>query len=214
LIAYAGYKNADGTITGDPVNVEFTEVVIFLFEHIVRATNYKGGYVYSQLCLKLGWKSKKTNFDVLPLVLSANGHDPEYFELPSELILEVPLGHPEYPWFEEMGYRWYALPAVSGMMFDCGGIQFTGTAFSGWYMSTEIGCRDLCDPQRYNILESVAIKMGLDTRNPSSLWKDKALVEINVAVLHSFQSRNITIMDHHTASDSFMKHFETESRLR
>ena len=26
LISYAGYKNQDGTITGDPINLEFTEV--------------------------------------------------------------------------------------------------------------------------------------------------------------------------------------------
>lgn len=29
--------------------------------------------------------------------------------------------------------------------------------------------------------------MDLDTRKTSSLWKDKALVEINIAVLYSFQ---------------------------
>lgn len=29
--------------------------------------------------------------------------------------------------------------------------------------------------------------MKLDTRATSSLWKDKAAVEINVAVLHSYQ---------------------------
>lgn len=29
--------------------------------------------------------------------------------------------------------------------------------------------------------------MGLDTRKTSSLWKDQALVEVNIAVLHSFQ---------------------------
>lgn len=29
--------------------------------------------------------------------------------------------------------------------------------------------------------------MGLDTRTTSSLWKDKAAVEVNVAVLHSYQ---------------------------
>jgi nitric oxide synthase oxygenase domain/subunit len=28
---------------------------------------------------------------------------------------------------------------------------------------------------------------GLDTRTSVTLWKDKALVEINLAVLHSFQ---------------------------
>lgn len=29
--------------------------------------------------------------------------------------------------------------------------------------------------------------MGLDTQIFSSLWKDKAIIEVNVAVLHSFQ---------------------------
>ncbi|XP_055642693.1 nitric oxide synthase isoform X2 [Toxorhynchites rutilus septentrionalis] len=191
LISYAGYKGQDGTIIGDPMNVEFTD-----------------------FCTKLGWKSKGTEWDILPLVVSANGHDPDYFDYPPELILEVSFSHPQYKWFAEMGLRWYAVPAVSGMLFDCGGIQFTATAFSGWYMSTEIGCRNLCDTNRRNLLEPIAVKMGLDTRNPTSLWKDKALVEINIAVLHSFQSRNITIVDHHTASESFMKHYENETKLR
>lgn len=48
----------------------------------------------SQLCMKLGWKGEHTRFDILPLVLSANGHDPDYFDIPSELVLEVPLSHP------------------------------------------------------------------------------------------------------------------------
>lgn len=56
--------------------------------------------------------------------------------------------------------------------------------------------------------------MGLETRNPTSLWKDKALVEINIAVLHSFQLKNTTIVDHHTASESFMKHLDNENKLR
>ncbi|XP_065076781.1 nitric oxide synthase isoform X2 [Ochlerotatus camptorhynchus] len=191
LISYAGYKGQDGKIIGDPMNVEFTD-----------------------FCIKLGWKSKQTEWDILPVVVSANGHDPDYFDYPSELILEVPFSHPQFKWFAEMNLRWYALPAVSGMLFDCGGIQFTATSFSGWYMSTEIGCRNLCDINRRNLLEPIAVKMGLDTRNPTSLWKDKALVEINIAVLHSFQCRNITIVDHHTASESFMKHYENETKLR
>lgn len=29
--------------------------------------------------------------------------------------------------------------------------------------------------------------MGLDTRTSTSLWKDKAMIEANLAVLHSFQ---------------------------
>jgi nitric-oxide synthase, brain len=47
-----------------------------------------------QVCMRLGWKGKRTKFDILPLVLSANGHDPEYFDIPLELVLEVPLSHP------------------------------------------------------------------------------------------------------------------------
>ncbi|XP_011165980.2 nitric oxide synthase, salivary gland [Solenopsis invicta] len=191
LINYAGYKNPDGTILGDPANVEFTEV-----------------------CIKLGWKGARTRFDILPLVLSANGHDPDYFDIPSDLVLEVSLSHPTYNWFEKLNLKWFAVPAVSGMVFDCGGLVFPAAPFNGWYMSTEIGSRDLCDAQRYNMLETIATNMGLDTRTSISLWKDKAMIEANVAVLHSFQMKNVTIVDHHTASESFMKHYENEMRLR
>lgn len=37
------------------------------------------------------------------------------------------------------------------------------------------------------LLQQVAKKMNLDMRKTSSLWKDQALVEINIAVLYSFQ---------------------------
>lgn len=56
---------------GDPINADFTEV-----------------------CQKLGWKGKGTRWDILPLVLSANGHDPDYFDIPKEYVLEVLLTHP------------------------------------------------------------------------------------------------------------------------
>nr|KAI8753849.1 nitric oxide synthase [Biomphalaria glabrata] len=191
LIRYAGYKMDDGKIIGDPANVEFTDQ-----------------------CIKLGWKPKYGMFDVLPLVLSAAGSDPEWFEIPPELILEVNIRHPKYPWFSDMGLKWYALPAVSGMLFDCGGLEFPCCPFNGWYMGTEIGARDFCDSNRYNLLEPIATKMGLDTKKSSSLWKDRALVEINLAVLYSFQSSGVTITDHHAASESFIKHMENEQKLR
>jgi nitric oxide synthase oxygenase domain/subunit len=35
-----------------------------------------------------------------------------------------------------------------------------------------------------------------------------------LTALFLFQSRNVTIVDHHTASESFMKHYENELRLR
>lgn len=135
LISYAGYRKVaeDGTtvIVGDPATVELTE-----------------------MCQKLGWTGAGTRFDVLPLILQAGSRSyPELFTIPPELILEVPLQHPNYDWFAGLGLRWYALPAVCSMAFDCGGLQFTAIPFNGWYMSTEIGTRDLGDPHRYNQLE-------------------------------------------------------------
>uniref|UniRef100_A0A8D0AIJ5 Nitric oxide synthase n=1 Tax=Sander lucioperca TaxID=283035 RepID=A0A8D0AIJ5_SANLU len=191
LIRYAGYKQPDGQIHGDPANVEFTEI-----------------------CMQLGWKAPKGRFDVLPLLLQANGNDPELFEIPEDLILEVPITHPKYEWFKDLDLKWYGLPAVSNMLLEIGGLEFTGCPFSGWYMGTEIGVRDFCDSSRYNLLEEVANRMALDTRKTSSLWKDKALVEINIAVLYSFQSCKVTIVDHHSATESFMKHMENEYRVR
>ncbi|XP_062240772.1 nitric oxide synthase, brain [Platichthys flesus] len=191
LIRYAGYKQPDGLIVGDPANVEFTEIVT-----------------------QLGWKAPKGRFDVLPLLLQASGNDPELFEIPEDLVLEVPITHPKYEWFKDLDLKWYSLPAVSNMLLEIGGLEFTCCPFSGWYMGTEIGVRDFCDSSRYNILEEVANKMALDTRKTSSLWKDQALVEINIAVLYSFQTCKVTIVDHHSATESFMKHMENEYRVR
>ncbi|NXW68045.1 NOS2 protein, partial [Hirundo rustica] len=191
LIRYAGYPMPDGSVLGDPATVEFT-----------------------QLCIDLGWKPKYGRFDVLPLVLQANGQDPEIFELPPEIILQVPMEHPKYEWFKELDLKWYALPAVANMLLEVGGLEFTACPFNGWYMGTEIGVRDFCDAQRYNILKEVGRRMGLETNKLSSLWKDRAVVEINVAVLHSFQKQNVTIMDHHSASESFLKYMQSEYRAR
>lgn len=60
-----------------------------------------------------------------------------------------------YEWFKDLDLRWYALPAVSNMRFDCGGIEFTANAFNGWYMATEIACRDICDVNRLNMTEVI-----------------------------------------------------------
>uniref|UniRef100_A0A8C2U8W1 Nitric oxide synthase n=1 Tax=Coturnix japonica TaxID=93934 RepID=A0A8C2U8W1_COTJA len=171
-------------------------------------------FFYLQLCIELGWKPKYGRFDVVPLILQANGQDPEIFEYPPEIILEVPMEHPKYEWFKELDLKWYALPAVANMLLEVGGLEFTACPFNGWYMGTEIGVRDFCDVQRYNILKEVGRRMGLETNKLASLWKDRAVVEINVAVLHSFQKQNVTIMDHHSAAESFMKYMQNEYRVR
>lgn len=45
--------------------------------------------------MKLGWKGKYGMFDVLPLVVQANGGEPEWFEYPKEIVLETEITHPK-----------------------------------------------------------------------------------------------------------------------
>ena len=105
------------------------------------------------MCQRLGWKGNNGRFDVLPLVLSAPGEKPKFFEIPEHLALKVKIEHPKYEWFKDLNLEWYTMPAFGYMVLDCGGLQFTAAPFNGWYMGTEIGARDFCDPQRYNITE-------------------------------------------------------------
>ena len=100
------------------------------------------------------------------------------------------------------------------MRLDVGGVSYTAAPFNGWYMGTEIGARDFADASRYNILPLIAEKMGLDTRSERSLWIDRALLEMNVAVIHSFAVAKVSLVDHHMASRHFMRHIEREKNAQ
>jgi nitric-oxide synthase, bacterial len=184
LIRYAGYRRPDGTILGDPAQADFTDRV-----------------------LALGWEGGPgTAFDLLPLVIQMPGEEPRMFELPADAVLEVSLAHPDYPWFADLGLKWHALPVVANMRLEIGGVSYTAAPFNGWYMGSEIGARNLSDEDRYNMLPQVARGMGLRTGSNRSLWRDRALVELNVAVLHSFHGAGVAMVDHHTASRHFVRH--------
>lgn len=183
LIRYAGYETDRGLV-GDPHSVRFTRA-----------------------CEELGWRGKRTAFDVLPLVIQVKGGKPKWFPIPDDLVLEVDIRHPDLPQFDELDLKWYAVPMISDMALEIGGINYSASPFNGWYMETEIGARNFADSQRYNLLPKVAYLMGLDTKTDVFLWKDKALIELNIAVLHSFKAQGVTIVDHHTAAKQF-NHFE------
>ncbi len=187
LIRYAGYETENGVI-GDPDSLRFTQV-----------------------CEELGWRGRTGRFDLLPLVIQMDGGKPQWFEIPSHLVKEVPLRHPEYEWFAELELKWYAVPIISNMSLEIGGITYHAAPFNGWYMGTEIGARNLADEERYNMLPTIAEHMGLDIHKNSSLWKDRALVELNQAVLYSFKEDGVSIVDHHTAAQQF-KMFEKKER--
>ncbi|MEW2516721.1 nitric oxide synthase oxygenase [Actinacidiphila alni] len=190
LIRYAGYRAADGTVTGDPLNAGLTD----------RA-------------LRLGWTGGPgTAFDVLPLIVEGVHDKPRLFELPQDAVLHVPLDHPERPWSRHWGLRWHAVPAISAMCLEIGGVCYGAAPFNGWYMGTEIGARNLADTDRYDLLPRVAEDFGMDTGSVRSLWKDRALVELNRAVLHSFDRAGVTLADHHTEAERFLQHMERERR--
>lgn len=196
LVRYAGYPNG----RGDPAELSFT-----------------------RLCRELGWKppgGEPGDFDLLPVVIQgaggdegipgdgardsesgrAGGGEPQWFQLPQEEALEVKIRHPRLPFMGERGIRWYAVPVITDMVLEMGGIEYPCAPFNGWFMGTEIGARNLSDPDRYNLLPEVARGMGLDPDDRTGLWRDRALVELNEAVLHSFRADGVTIVDHHTAS--------------
>ncbi|SMO62909.1 nitric oxide synthase oxygenase [Melghirimyces algeriensis] len=187
LLRYAGYETKEGG-RGDPASLSFT-----------------------QACHSLGWKGKGTDYDILPLVIQIGGNSPRWFDIPKDIILEVPIHHPDFSWFKDLGLQWYAVPIISDMRLEVGGIHYTAAPFNGWYMGTEIGARNLADPFRYNMLPVIASYMGLQKDKNSTLWKDKALIELNIAVIDSFKKNGVTIVDHHTAAQQF-KLFEQQEK--
>jgi nitric-oxide synthase, bacterial len=191
LVRYAGYETADGAVTGDPANADLT-----------------------RLARHFGWPGGRPEgrFDILPLLVQEAGAPVTLHELPADAVLEVTIGHPEFDWFADLGLRWYAVPVISDMYLDVGGVCYPAAPFNGWYMCTEIGSRDLGDTGRYNQLPVIAGHMGLSTASDRTLWKDKAMTELNLAVLDSFTRDGVTITDHHTESVRFLQHLEREQR--
>ena len=187
---YAGYMQDDGSLLGDPEQWMFTQIV----EH-------------------LGWKplgGQRTAFDILPLVIQTPGRGPCLFELPPTSVLEVPLSHPEHSWFATLGLKWHALPVISNMCLEIGGLSYPAP-FNGWYMGTEIG-RNLGDQHRYDLLPAIAHKLGCNTQTTRTLWMDQALVVLNQAIMYSFQQQGVTIVDHHRASTQFVAFLQKEQK--
>ncbi|PSL01108.1 nitric-oxide synthase [Haloactinopolyspora alba] len=188
LIRYAGYQGSD-SVVGDPAQAEFTRWVE-----------------------SLGWAGKGTDFDVLPLVVETPEEGVTLAEVPADAVLEVELTHPELPWFADLELKWHAVPAISSMPLRIGGVTYPTAPFNGWYLGSEIGSRNLVDPDRYAMLPEVGRRLGLDVDDDRSLWKDRALVEINRAVLHSFDRAGVKVADHHNESRMFMAFVDKEER--
>jgi nitric-oxide synthase len=189
LLGYAGYRQADGTVIGDPANAEFTDQV--------RA---------------LGWSGAGGRFDLLPLVIQRRGEAPRLYPAPVAHALEVPLRHPEFEWFAELGLKWYAVPVIADMLLRVGGVDYPAAPFNGWYMGMEVG-RELADESRYNQLPEIAERTygGQNSWSPS--WKDWALEELNAAVLYSCTEAGVRLVEQHRESVEFIEFVAREGKL-
>ncbi|MEU7171442.1 MULTISPECIES: nitric oxide synthase oxygenase [Micromonospora] len=185
LARYAAWPT-DGGIIGDPANLTLTA-----------------------LATDLGWPGPayRSDFDLLPWIAATA--DGRLHLLPTDHrhIQEVPIHHPAHPWIADLGLRWPAVPVISNMTLDFGGLRFPAP-FSGTFMASEIATRNLADHHRYHQLPAIIAGLGLPERD--RLRTDKALLTLHEAVLHSFETAGVSITDHHRESRSFARFVEHE----
>jgi nitric-oxide synthase len=193
LTRYAGFRSKDGSILGDPHSENITSS-----------------------CLQAGWEpAQRTAFTALPWQFVLDGQTTpvrDVFARHPDQLFEVELTHPEREDFAHLRLRWYAVPLLADMALKIGGVVYPFAPFNGFYMGTEIGARNLSDKDRYNVLPDVAQLFGLDMNDNRSLWRDRAMVELNRAVLHSFDAAAVTIGDHHQLGAQFEAFCQAESK--
>jgi nitric-oxide synthase len=184
LVRYAGWRGVDCGVLGDPRQRGFTE-----------------------LAVRLGWTppATRSRWDLLPWVVETRSAPPRVYPLPRRAVLEVALSHPEYDWVRELDLRWYAVPVIANMRLHIGGVDYSAAPFNGFYLGDEIGSRNLADADRYDQLPVLAARLGLPVHDERSLWRDRALVELNRAVLHSFDVARVSLADHHSEARHFMR---------
>lgn len=190
LVRYAAYELEDGKIMGDGANLALTKQII-----------------------KLGWQppEPKTPYDILPLIIEVPGQQPKLYEFDKKDILEVEIEHPTIPQFKNLNLKWYAIPAIANFRLSIGGIDYSCCPFNGWYMDTEV-VRDFAEESRYDKLEEIAHLLGIDTTTEQTLWRDRAFLDLNLAVVHSFEKAKVTMVDHQNASQQFLTHNQREQK--
>ena len=64
------------------------------------------------------------------------------------------------------------------------------------------------------LFQTMGERLQLDTSTNQSLWKDRVALELNYAILESFNKAKVTIVDQFTVSDQFQSHLKNEMRER
>lgn len=184
LIGYAGYHHSGGVL-GDPRHTAITDLAI------------ETGWFGSRVPTLADWQHR-TRFDVLPLLFTTPATPEQTLflrELHGDAVREVALHHPDHPGIAGLGVRWYAVPALTSHELVLTDTVAYPVVISGHYLSTEIACRDLADPDRYDQLPVIAEHLGLDTSSPRSDWQAHAQLVLHQAVLASFDAAGVRISD-------------------
>lgn len=187
---YAGYLTEGGQVLGDRRSVEPTRIA-----------------------QSMGWEppEPRGQFDLLPVLLRDGAGRRHMFEVPAGLQREVPIRLDGANAFNALGLRWYAVPIVSDMILTIGGIDYPCAPFNGFYMCTEIASRNFADRNRFDLLPQIASALGHDPADGDPYWRDRALTDLNAAVMASFKADGVTIVDHHGASAHFMEFVARET---
>ena len=186
FVRYACYELDNGKVLGDPANLVFTKYLI-----------RKGLWTPP---------TKRSAFDVLPIVIKTPGCDQPFVSmLPDEFIFEVPIEHPTCASISDLNLKWTTIPVITNFNLTLGGIDYPCCPFNGWFLSTEI-VRNLTE--RYDIYKPWAAAMNMDLND--RLLKEKVSMEVQTAVLYSFEKNGYTIVDPTSVSNSFATHRRRE----
>ncbi|SMQ51195.1 unnamed protein product [Zymoseptoria tritici ST99CH_3D7] len=203
LLSFAAYEQDDGSVLGDPANLQLTKDIT-----------------------ELGWcpPTFRTRWDLLPIVAMAEGDEPYWLEVAEKDFPLVPIAHPQLRLqFEKLGLRWVPAPALSRLGFDIGGVQYTAAPFIGWFMDAEIGVRNLADTFRYNALPQVAVALNW-IRSEHEIDRlpeyerlavlSRAQTELNFAVYHSFKTAGVAMSDTLSASTMYCNYDDEHFRAK
>ncbi|WP_186308099.1 nitric oxide synthase oxygenase, partial [Bacillus sp. WP8] len=92
----------------------------------------------------------------------------------------------EYHRFPHFRLTCYPLPIIPHIKLHIPPIHYNPPPFNPWYIRTQIPPPNLPHQNHYNILKKLPSLLPLHTTNNSSLSKGKPILELNLALLHSY----------------------------
>lgn len=174
------FQTKTGNVQGDPLNVSLTEYL--------EANGL--------------WEAPEISspFDVLPLVYKIPGKNkPDVHILSDDNIYEVDLEHPSNDAFSSLGLRWTAMSSCSTQSLLIGGIEYQNAPFNGVFVSTEIAQMLM---ERFNVGPDIAEVFEIDMES-DPFWREAAMLELERAIVHSFRSNGVRIIDPQSAGEMF-----------